>query len=403
MKIAIYHNLPSGGGKRALYEITKKLASVHLIDIFSLSTADHTFCDLRPFARNCQVYPFEPARLFTSPLGRLNQWQRARDLERLEGIGRVVADEIDSADYDVVFVHHCRFTQAPLVLKHLKTPSIYYCQETLRSLYEPSTPRPQADGDGVRGLINWVDPLIQYYGRRLMAADRMAARSADKVLVNSRFSQRNIDQAYGVESTVAYLGVDADAFCPDDNPQRENYVLSVGSLQGKKGFGFLIDALALLHDRERPALRIIANAGDRNEQEFLENHAASAGVQLSIELLVSQETLVDAYRRALAVVYAPIREPFGFVPLEAMGCGTAVVGVAEGGVTETIIHGETGFLVPRDPARFAARLGRLIADPETAAAIGRVGREVVTRNWSWEAAARRIENHLFITAGLSLN
>ena len=52
---------------------------------------------------------------------------------------------------------------------------------------------------------------------------------------------------------------------------------------------------------------------------------------------------------ARATVYAPIMEPFGFVPLESMACGTPVVGVCEGGVRETIRHEETGLLVDRDP------------------------------------------------------
>ena len=48
MRIASYHNLPSGGAKRSLYEETKGLAADHTIDVFTLSTADSGFADLKP-------------------------------------------------------------------------------------------------------------------------------------------------------------------------------------------------------------------------------------------------------------------------------------------------------------------------------------------------------------------
>ncbi len=55
MKLAIYHNLPSGGGKRALYEMTKRLAVRHTVDVYAPSTAEHSFCDVRPLVRKHNV------------------------------------------------------------------------------------------------------------------------------------------------------------------------------------------------------------------------------------------------------------------------------------------------------------------------------------------------------------
>lgn len=401
MRIAVYHNLPSGGAKRALYEMTRRLAARHAIDVYTLSTGDHAFCDLRPVVDQHRIYPFEPARLFNSPFGRLNQWQRARDLNRLDAVSRMIAAEIDANDYDVVFVHHCRFTQAPLLLRYLETPSVYYCQESLRQLYEPPISHPDLNGKGWRGRGDRLDPLIRIYRGRLRAADAAAARAAGTILANSHFSKGNIERSYGRSAHVAYLGVDADLFSPDPLVEREDYVLSVGALRPNKGFDFLIDALALIPPSERPMLRIIANAGDGAEQGFLETRAAAAGVRLGIETAVPPETLLDRYRRALLIVYAPVREPFGFVPLEAMACRMAVVAVAEGGVLETVCDGQTGTLTPRDPARFAAAVAALLASPETAEAYGRAGRRVVEREWNWEAAVARVERHLAEAAGLT--
>lgn len=398
MKIAIYHNLPSGGAKRAVYEIVKRLAVRHQVDIYTTSTADHDFCDLRPYAEAHHIYPFEPLSLFESPLGRLNQWQRTRDLNRLDRLAWRIAADIDHAGYDIVFAHPCRFTQAPLILSYLETPSIYFCQEPVRILADPPLPRPYANGKGWRGRLDQFDPLIHMFHSRLYTADRKAIQSSKMVLVNSRYSQFTIEQYYGLPSQIAYLGVDTAMFSPAAFSTRDNYVLSVGALVPHKGFDFLIEALARIPPTDRPILHLIANAESPDERLFLESLAKDRGVRLIIEVSVPFEYLVDRYRRAQMVIYAPIGEPFGFVPLEAMACATAVVGVAEGGVVETVRDGETGILTPRDPAPFAGAICDLLASPRTAAEYGQAGRAVVERDWTWASSVAGIEN--FLTATL---
>ena len=94
MRVALFHNAPSGGAKRAIYEWTRRLATSHDVDVYTLTTADHAFCDIRPLVRRHVVFDFAPRRLFQSPWGRLNQVQRWRDLEELSAIGRRIADQI---------------------------------------------------------------------------------------------------------------------------------------------------------------------------------------------------------------------------------------------------------------------------------------------------------------------
>ena len=90
------------------------------------------------------------------------------------------------------------------------------------------------------------------------------------------------------------------------------------------------------------------------------------------------EKLKNYYNRARLCVYTPVAEPFGLVPLEAMACGTPVVGIREGGVPESIVHEQTGLLVERLHERFAAAVQSLLANPDLAETYGRNGREHVT-------------------------
>lgn len=397
MKIAIYHNLPSGGGKRALHEMTRGLAARHELSIYTLSTAEHDFCDLRPYCAQHAVFPFRPLPLARRPFGRLNQGIRSLDLLRLEGVQRRIAAQIDQGGYDVVFVHNCRYGQSPGLLKFLRTPTVYYCQEPPRLLYEPPAQRPYNRFSRAQRLGNLVDPFPGLYRRTLRRLDRANALAATTVLVNSHYSRETFYRTYGIFAHVGRLGVDTERFRPL-SLDRQPRVVSVGALTPNKGFDLVIRSLSQIEAAQRPALTIISNAVNAAEHGYLRELAGGLGVTVDFRAGVSDDALVEAYNRALLTVYAPVMEPFGFVPLESMACGTPVVGVNEAGVRETVRHEETGLLVERDPAAFAHAIIGLLADRSRLARLGRQGREVVLAQWGWDAAVQTIEEHL-IEAG----
>ena len=103
------------------------------------------------------------------------------------------------------------------------------------------------------------------------------------------------------------------------------------------------------------------------------------------------------------MVYAPISEPFGLSPLEAMACGTPVVGVNEGGVSETVIDGSTGKLVSRKATEFAKAIETLWSDSKLRRAYGSKARKYVKENWTWDKSVSNLENHLIACSKLSIN
>jgi glycosyltransferase involved in cell wall biosynthesis len=393
MRIALFHDLPSGGAKRAVYECTRKLASSHRIDVYTLSEANHTFCDIRPLVKSHKIFDFTPRRLFKSPWGRLNQLQRWRDLRQLYQLARRIADEIDSKGYDVVFAQPCMWSQAPLVLLHLRTPAVYYCQEPPRAIYESSS-RVDKSSAPLRKMLDRVDPLIHLYRSMSRQLDWEATRKARVVLVNSRFMGESVSRIYGLVPQVSYLGVDTDVFRPLPGVKRQDYVLSVGAIAPHKGFDFLISSLARLHTSRRPSLKLVGNVQVEGQCQSLHALAERLQVNMSIEVGIDQETIVRRYNEAALVTYAPHNEPFGLVPLEAMACGTPVVGVAEGGVPETIIDGVTGRLVSRDPNEFARTIEELLCDTGRRKLMGEQGAKHVQESWTWDAAVNRVEQYL---------
>jgi glycosyltransferase involved in cell wall biosynthesis len=116
--------------------------------------------------------------------------------------------------------------------------------------------------------------------------------------------------------------------------------------------------------------------------------AADAGLRDRVAFL----GWVERPERLLAasdVVVCPSRfESFGLVPVEAMACEVPVVSTNVGGPAETIVDGETGFLVPpRQPSQLADRVASLLGDEGLRTRMGRAGRARVEARFSLRAYA----------------
>jgi glycosyltransferase involved in cell wall biosynthesis len=405
MRIALYHNLTSGGSKREAYELaTQFVRHGHTVHLYAPRTANEEFLPLTNIAQRAFRFDLH----LSTPLGRRLPFLRryvdlarlAQDLRRLQTSAQTIAARIDFGGYDFVFVHHDQIVQSPYLLRYLKTPSVYYCAEPMREFYEPSIPRPydQLASTIARLQRLWYAPERWIRRRWIKAEDRRNVRSAKILLTNSAFSAESIYRAYGLRACISYLGVDTEKFRSLDIPRQE-FVLTVGAVSPLKGYDFLIRALSHVPDSIRPRLVVVGNTASAGEMIFLQRLAEQFQVALEFRVNVSEDELVTLYNQARAFVYSPVLEPFGLTVLEAMVCEIPVVAVREGGVRESVRDGETGLLVQREPRDFAEALCRVLNDTQFAQSLGKRGRESVLEFWTWEHAYHRlIEN---VTTGLS--
>lgn len=400
MKIALFENLTSGGSKREAHEFVRQFVRAgHAVDRFHPSTADESFVSFGDMVRCQHNYALRLAPDLPLRLPGLTRYFALSatfiNLGRLKRLAKEVAGEIDAGGYDFAFVHHDRIVQSPYLLRYLKTPSVYFCNEPMREFYDPPVTPPYQQPRSLldRAQRGWYAPArgVDRFARR--SADRRNVRRAGLLLANSYFSAESIYRAYGLRARVVYLGIDVEKFRPADVP-REDFVLSVGAVSPLKGYDFLIDALAAVPEELRPRIVLVGNTASAGEKRRLEQLAADRNVRLEICVDLSDEQLADLYRRALLFVYAPILEPFGLAPVEAMGCGTAVVAVKEGGVRESVGDGETGLLVERRPEAFAQAVCRLLRDEPLRRRMGAAGRRRAIGFWTWEHAWERLHRAL---------
>ncbi|MGX7828449.1 glycosyltransferase [Actinokineospora sp. 24-640] len=221
-------------------------------------------------------------------------------------------------------------------------------------------------------------------------ADRVAATCSDEVfeLVRMGVPRERI--------SVVPCGVDLARFT-SEGPRAPRWlphrVVSVGRLVPRKGYGTLVRALPLVPDTEL----VIAGGSGRPDDPGARGLMALAGqlgVADRVHLIgqVSRADMPALLRSADVVACVPWYEPFGIVPLEAMACGVPVVAAAVGGLTDTVVDGITGVLVPpRDPRALAARLRELLPDDLRRAMLGIAGADRAHARYGWDRVAADTE------------
>ncbi|SCG72092.1 Glycosyltransferase involved in cell wall bisynthesis [Micromonospora echinaurantiaca] len=204
-------------------------------------------------------------------------------------------------------------------------------------------------------------PLLALPRRALQAVDVRFSRHVHSYAANSREVQARIRHYWRRDAVVVNPPVDVDYFSSApaaDQAQPRDYLLGVGRWIPYKRFDLIIEIA------EAAGLPVVI-AGSGPEEANLRRLAERVRVPVTVEVMPSMERLRQLYWGARALLF-PVHEDFGIIPVEAQACGTPVIGINRGGLLETVVDGETGFLIDSTtPDRFAAltaRLGELHTD-----------------------------------------
>ena len=182
--------------------------------------------------------------------------------------------------------------------------------------------------------------------------DIRSTRSVDHFAANSTAVRERINRFYDRDARVIHPPVDTRFYTPNGVEASRRGALAVSRFIPYKGLDLAIDACA------RAGMPLtIAGAGPMEAE--LRRRAAGSRNAVDFEVSPSDERLRELYRTSEVLVF-PAEEDFGIVPVEAQACGTPVVGIASGGVLDTVVHERTGLLVERrDPDLLAEALRAL--------------------------------------------
>lgn len=237
----------------------------------------------------------------------------------------------------------------------------------------------------------------------------LAARVPAFVIANSQSTLDQLNLAVAKPGAVVPSGVDPqgevvyDGIASGIPPAASNVdipgplrIAIVGRLARWKGQHIFLEAAAKLVENGIDAQFLLAGTAMFGEDDYVaELHAQVDRLCLQEKVVfLGQVDPIDAF---LPTVYILVHastspEPFGQVVIEGMAAGIPVVATDGGGVKETVVHGETGLLVPMGNAQaLADALIMLIDRPELRAKFSSKGRQRVLRHFTATITARKVE------------
>jgi D-inositol-3-phosphate glycosyltransferase len=235
------------------------------------------------------------------------------------------------------------------------------------------------------------------------------AQQADLLIASTSDEASELTDGYGADPERVFIvppGVDLATFQPMDRAVArrelgygsERVLLFVGRLERLKGVEVVIRALALLRDRQHDDVRLLilgedSHEGDESEKDRLKAIASETGVRDRVDFVgsVAHHELPYFYAAADVCVMPSYSESFGLVALEAQACGCPVVASGVSGLRSVVRDEVSGYLIDEhDPAAYAERIGRVLADRELAQQMGRRG-SLLAQRFSWKRTADRLE------------
>jgi glycosyltransferase involved in cell wall biosynthesis len=169
-------------------------------------------------------------------------------------------------------------------------------------------------------------------------------------------------------------------------------ILLPGRLTQWKGQDMFIDSLALMKDQPFLALCVGDTGENSSFTKRLRDRIQSLGLGERVRLVGHCSDMPAALTLADLVVSASSAQPeaFGKVVIEAMAMGKPVVATAHGGSLETVIDGETGWLVPPgEPRAMAQAITQALAQREQLPKVGEKGRRWVSEHFTAESMCRK--------------
>jgi len=247
--------------------------------------------------------------------------------------------------------------------------------------------------------------------------ERQAIQESAAIVAASEIELAELRDLYGADPArvrIIPCGVDPMVFRPMrqadardrlGRDQCERIVLFVGRIEQIKGIDVLLRALGLLFLR-RPDLRsdvcllVVGGALDPQDdapetekihelRRLVHEHRMEANVNFVGSL--DQDRLALYYAAADVCAVPSLTESFGLVALEAMACGTPVVGTRVGGLQTLIEHGESGLLVPAgDDEALAAAIEQLLTDHRLRMHLAHGARDRA-EHYTWQSVGEKID------------
>jgi len=264
---------------------------------------------------------------------------------------------------------------------------------------------------GIPLVLEWVmDPReSQTYKQSLLArlvtdmyfkihGDMVFDKASVIIVPSEQFKERVI--RYGVSKDkiqVIPCGIDTNIFSPGRlttklQKNTKFMILFVGRISEQKGLDILLKALPrVLKEHPDTSLIVIGLCDQMHFWRRIQKDLAMVRGHVRFLENVTRSQLISYYRAAEVLAFPSRYESFGMVPIEAMACGTPVVGTPVG-ISAGIVR-QAGILVNReDPENLAEALNRILSEPHLRQKLSRKSLQAVSDEYCWERIIDKYED-----------
>lgn len=247
--------------------------------------------------------------------------------------------------------------------------------------------------------------------RNLIESEIVA--DADAILAECPQDAKDLGSFYGASPQklrIVPCGFDPAQFSPMDKAVARHEIgvagkgplfVHVGRMVPRKGVDTIIEAIARLRDQHGLSARLLIVGGETDRPDARSTPEIGRLKEITVKLSVDDRVMFAGRRRpdqlrlyycaADLFITTPWYEPFGITPLEAMACGTPVIGSAVGGIKYTVRHKETGYLVPpRNAAAVALYMAHALREPEEIESLRQRAFARATSSFTWQRVSRMV-------------
>lgn len=308
---------------------------------------------------------------------------------------------------DVAMIHQSLAGLGPILSRYRSASHwVYVCHSLAHEEY-------LARAERASTTLDWVRRRLSVPARRWI--ERMVMRRCHHVIVLSKFMKQQVMAAHGIASrhiTVVPGAADLATFYPAHDlnevrrelklPEGRTLLFTVRNLVPRMGLENLLDAVTMLGEEKQNLLLLIGGEGPLRPR--LEELIRSKGLQDSVELLgfVPEEQLAKYYQASDLVVMPTLQlEGFGLVTVEALACGTPVMGTPVGAIPEVLSTVDPLLVTEGTDGVSLAKTLRLLLkrfrdQPGERERVSKKGREVVERRYNWMAHTADLDR-LFVS------
>lgn len=217
----------------------------------------------------------------------------------------------------------------PLAIQnHLNRKNIYYCHTPPRFIYDQK--------DFYFSLTPKIlHPLLSWFVYYLKPKYELSVRNMDTVITNSIYVQKRIKEHLGLDSIIIPPPCEVNYY---SFLGQNNYYVSTGRLDPLKRIDLIIKAFIKMPNKN---LVVLSGGSELPKLKYLARNSKN----IKFTGWVDNEQFKDILGNCIATIYIPKNEDFGMSPVESMASGKPVIGVAEGGLLETVKNEQTGLLL----------------------------------------------------------